>query len=101
MEPVTIAFVGYAEAERATAASAYEDEVLPLLADHGAELLIRGRRRNDQDPVLPLEVHVIRFPDRAAYEAFLGNPARLALVERHGDVFTSKQVVEVDTIVGS
>jgi uncharacterized protein (DUF1330 family) len=99
-EPVTIAFVGFAEPDRAQAASAYEDDVLPLLADHGAELLYRGRRADGQDAALPLEVHLIRFPSRPAYDAFLGDARRRAVMERHGEVFSSKVVVEVDSLTG-
>jgi hypothetical protein len=95
--PVTIAFVGYADADRTGAASAYEDEVLPLLVDHGADLLYRGRRADGQDPSLPLEVHLIRFPGRGAYDAFLADERRRALIHRHGEVFASTIVVELET----
>jgi uncharacterized protein (DUF1330 family) len=95
---VTIAFVGHAAPERIEAAAAYEDAVLPLLADHGAELLFRGRRMPSEDAALPAEVHLIRFPDRAAYEGYLADDRRLALLDEHGDVFTSKVVVELDTV---
>jgi uncharacterized protein (DUF1330 family) len=95
---VTIAFLGHADPGRADAASAYEDEVLPLLADHGGELLHRGRRVDGQDPSLPLEVHLIRFPSRTAYDAFVADERRQALLARHGDVFTSKVVVELDDL---
>lgn len=93
---MTIAFVGHAEPHLAAAASAYEDDVLPLLSDHGAELLFRGQRRDGEGPELPVEVHVIRFPSRAAYDAYLVDDLRLALLEQHGEVFASKVVVEVD-----
>jgi uncharacterized protein (DUF1330 family) len=98
--PVTIAFVGHAALEQADAATAYEDAVLPLLADHGAELLYRGRRAAGQDPGLPLEVHLIRFPSRSAYDAFLGDDRRRRLLAEHGEVFTSKVVVELETLLG-
>lgn len=93
---MTIAFVGHAAPDRADAASRYEDAVLPLLADHGAELLYRGRRAEGQEPELPLEVHLIHFPSRASYDGFLVDGRRLALMEQHGEVFTSKVVVELD-----
>jgi uncharacterized protein (DUF1330 family) len=99
VEPsLTIAFVGHATPDMAGAASAYEDAVLPLLADHGATLLYRGRRADRQDPALPLEVHLLRFPSRAAYDAFLADDRRRALLDEHGEVFTSKVVVELDTV---
>ncbi|MEQ1787096.1 MAG: DUF1330 domain-containing protein [Acidimicrobiales bacterium] len=98
--PVTIAFVGHAGEATAAAATAYEDAVLPLLSDHGAELLFRGRRVAGQAESLPLEVHVIRFPSRTAYDAFLDDPHRRALLDAHGEVFTSKVVVELDPVTG-
>ena len=97
--PVTIAFIGHTAPERVAAAFAYEDAVLPLLADHGAELLYRGRRTPSEDTSLPAEVHLIRFPDRGAYDAFLADRRRLALLDEHGEVFTGKVVVELDTVV--
>jgi hypothetical protein len=97
--PFTLAFVGYADPGRAADAIAYEDAVLPLLTDHGAELLSRVRRCEGEDPVLPLEVQLIRFPSRAALQAYLADERRIALRERYGDVFTTAHVVEVDQIV--
>ncbi len=94
---MTIVFMGHAEPAMSAAASAYEDDVLPLLAEHGGELLFRGRRRADQETTLPLEVHVIRFPTRASYDSYLADNRRAALLEQHGEVFTSKVVVEVDS----
>ena len=71
--------------------------MLPLLADHGARLVYRGRRRND-DAAQPFEVHVLWFPDRAALDAYLADDRRRALLDEFGEVFTSKQVVEMQTI---
>ena len=51
-----------------------------------------------EDPALPLEVHLIRFPSRRAYDAFLADDRRQALLTRHGEVFTTKVVVELDTV---
>jgi uncharacterized protein (DUF1330 family) len=93
--PVTIAFVGHAAEERTDAVVAYEDEVLPLLVDHGAELLYRGRRAGGQDPSLPLEVHLLRFPSRRAYADFLADGRRQSLLQQHGEVFSTKVVVEL------
>jgi hypothetical protein len=95
---ITFAFVGHASPETAEAASRDEDEAIPLFADHGGELLSRARRLPDQDPSLPWEVHLFRFPDRAAFDRYLADPRRLALVERYGDVFSSKQTIEVELL---
>jgi uncharacterized protein (DUF1330 family) len=94
-EPFTIAFVGHAAAELSERAAAYEDAVLPLLAYHGARIVYRGRRVADEDVALPFEVHVLWFPDRAAYDGYLADERRTALIEQFGEVFTSKQVVEM------
>ena len=51
--------------------AAYEDAVLPLLAHHGAVL-----ERRLRTPDGTREVHVLRFPDRAALEAYDRDPRR-------------------------
>jgi hypothetical protein len=38
------------------------------------------------------------FPDRAAFDAYLADDRRTELLARFGEVFTSKQVVEMETI---
>ena len=96
--PFTLVFVGHADPAHEERAAAYEDAVLPLLADHGAELVYRGRRAAGQDEALPLEVHLIRFPHRPALESYLSDDRRAALLEEFGEVFTAKQVVEMDTV---
>lgn len=98
--PFTMVFVGHAAEDRRGAAVAYEDAVLPLLAEHGARLLYRGRRAAGEDEALPLEVHVIWFPGRGAYEAYLGDARRGALLREHGEVFARKQAVTMETVAG-
>ena len=96
--PITLAFVGYAPPETAAQASSYEDEAIALFAGHGGELVFRGRRQDGQHAALPWEVHVLTFPDHEALASYMADPQRLALVERYGDVFSSKQLLEVDVI---
>jgi hypothetical protein len=72
--------------------------VLALLPDHGARLVYRGRRAAGQDPALPAEVHLIWFPSRAAFDAYLADERRQALLAGHGEVFTEKVVVELDEV---
>ena len=74
--------------------------MLPLLADHGARVVYRGRRIAGQDAALPFEVHLLWFPNRPAFDAYLADDRRVALLARFGEVFTAKQVVELETIVG-
>lgn len=93
--PFTLAFVGYADEAAGSRASAFEDAVLPLLADHGAEVLYRGTRVEGQDPALPHEVHLLWFPHRRSFRAYLADERRLTAIEQHGEVFTAKHTVEL------
>ena len=98
--PFTLAFVGHTTpGARRDRAVAYEDAVLPLLADHGARVVYRGRRTAGEDASLPFEVHLLWFPDRAAFDGYLADERR-GVARRFGEVFTAKQVVELDTITG-
>jgi uncharacterized protein (DUF1330 family) len=100
-QPFTLAFVGHAGPETAARAAAYEDAVLALLGDHGARVLYRGRRAHGEDASLPFEVHLLWFPDQAAFDAYIADERRAALLVEFPDVFTSKQAVVMDTIAGS
>jgi uncharacterized protein (DUF1330 family) len=93
--PLTLVFLGYAGAATAQRAGRFEDDVLALLADYGAQLLFRGRRSEGQDDGLPLEVHILRFPDRAALRRYTDDERRARLLHEYGDVFTLKQTFEV------
>lgn len=53
---------------------AYEGQVLPLLANHGARLAERLRAIDGRS-----EVHLLHFPDADALDAFRADPARDAL----------------------
>jgi hypothetical protein len=46
----------------------------------------------------PYEVHLIWFPDRDALNSYMKDPRRHALLAAFGDVFTSKQAVEVELL---
>lgn len=99
--PVTLAFVGHTTPALADRAVAYEDAVLALLADHGARLVYRGRRKEGQDATLPFEVHLLWFPNRASFDAYLADDRRAELLRRFGEVFSSKQAVEMEAIFGA
>jgi uncharacterized protein (DUF1330 family) len=97
-QPITLAFVGYANAATAERASQYEDEVLRLLESYGARLLYRGRRTQDQDQALPLEIQLMSFPGRSELDAFHADERRQILLTEYGDVFTLKHAVELETL---
>ena len=91
-----IGFVGYCNPTMTHAASAYEDAVLALLPHHGGRVAVRARRHHAQPTSLPAELHVLWFPNRAAFDSFIEDPQRHDLQARFGEVFTDKIVVELD-----
>lgn len=96
---LTLGFYGHAAATDMEVVSAYEDEVLSLMADHGGRVLFRGRRRVGESDDLPVEFHVLWFPDERALESYMTDTRRTAAVERFGDVFTAKTVVRLEVVV--
>jgi hypothetical protein len=92
--PITLAFLGYADRGGSARAAAYEDAVLPLLAEHGAEVVFRGRQDGD-DPDLPAEVQILRIPSQAALDAYLADERRRALQVEHGTVFERTTLLRV------
>ena len=70
---------------------AYEDQVLPLLADHGGRL---QRRVRNQDGTM--EIHLVWFPSEAAFDGFRADPRRAALASLLGD---SGAVTEVTRLI--
>jgi uncharacterized protein (DUF1330 family) len=79
------------------ALTAYEDTVLALVPKHGGEVVSRVRRLDDGEG--PLEVQVIHLPDEAALQAYLTDPARLALTDAHRRAVERTEVITVRTIV--
>jgi uncharacterized protein (DUF1330 family) len=94
----TLGFYGHAPDVALASVRAFEDDVLSLLADHGAELRFRGHRSAEQNENLPAEFHVIWFPSDEAFDAYLHDPRRSDFLQRHGEVFTSKVIVRLDAI---
>jgi hypothetical protein len=52
---------------------AYEDQVLPLLAEHGGRL-----QRRLRDETGTLEVHIVSYPSDAACQSYRSDPRRTA-----------------------
>jgi hypothetical protein len=64
-------------AEGVAAFTAYEDSVLPLLAEYGGVLQRRLRGQNGL-----VEVHLLRFPSIRAFERFRADSRRAALAPK-------------------
>ncbi|MFI5892511.1 hypothetical protein ACIA5D_20625 [Actinoplanes sp. NPDC051513] len=75
---------------QAEAGQRYEDAVLELLGRHGGTLERRTRSTDGR-----AEVHLIRFRDRAGYEAFMADPGRAAHRAGAGVAAPATRVIEV------
>jgi hypothetical protein len=73
----TLCVMLWAHPGQERALAAYEDRVLALLRDHGAELLQRVRSSGEDGH--PLEVQLIRLPSDGALYTYLEDPRRTAL----------------------
>jgi uncharacterized protein (DUF1330 family) len=71
----------------------YEDRVLALLPEHGARVV--HRMRSDGRDGVPLEVHVIEFPDDDAFDAFTSDERRTALAELRERAIERTEIVRV------
>jgi hypothetical protein len=69
--PITFVLIARIPPEGVASFTAYEDRVLPLLAEHGGVLERRLRREDGL-----IEVHVVRFPSTAAFARYRENPRR-------------------------
>jgi len=96
---ITLAFVGLVPSDGFDRAAAYEDAVLPLLVEHGGEVVFRGRQVGD-DPTLPAEVQILRVPSDDVLDAYLADDRRARLRAEHGDVFDETTLVRVDPVEG-
>jgi uncharacterized protein (DUF1330 family) len=75
----------------------YEDQVLQLLDSHGARVV--QRLRTVEGPAdAPFEVHVLEFPSQAALDAYLEDPARLALSELRDRAIAATQLLSVEVV---
>lgn len=93
---VTLCCLLWAHEDHDAALHAYEDTVLPLLAEHGALLLQRlvgGHESGD-----PTEIHVIQFPTEAAFDAYMADPKRTALAAARDQAIERTQIILVDPV---
>jgi hypothetical protein len=75
---------------------AYEDRVLELLEDHGAQVL--QRVRTDGADGQPLEVQVLEFASQTALDGYMGDGRRMALAGEREAAIARTEVLRVDLI---
>lgn len=73
----------------------YEDQVLALLPAHGARVVQRVRAT--EDPSEPFEVHLLEFPSEDALDAYMHDPARVALQDLRDRAIAHTHVIPVES----
>jgi uncharacterized protein (DUF1330 family) len=69
----------YVRPEATEAFRAYERKALDVFRRHGGEVVAAFVPERGTDPEGPDEIQILRIADRARFESFLADPARLAL----------------------
>jgi hypothetical protein len=77
---------------------AYEREAARIMARHKGRIdqAIRVTAPEGAPPeaAFPFEIHVVSFPDKAAWEAYSANPAAHALREKRSKIISRTAVME-------
>jgi uncharacterized protein (DUF1330 family) len=98
--PVSLCVLLWAKPGKESALSAYEDQVLALLADHGGRVLQRGSVVADGtgDGARPAEVQFLEFPGEAALGAYMNDSRRLALAADRDAAIARTDVLRVRAV---
>jgi len=80
---------------RETEFEAYESKVSRIMARYGGviELAIRTTGASDQGSDEPFEVHVLKFPSRELYDAYLNDAERRSLSEERAGIITNSDAL--------
>ncbi len=70
---------------------AYEAKVLARLPLYGADLVSRERTQDAR-----CEIHILRFPSQAQFQAFLADPLRVAEAKTWADIGAKAKVTTLD-----
>lgn len=76
----------------AAAFEAFEREAAQVMARHDGRIDCAIRLK--AAPSAPFEMHVVSFPDEAAFEAYGADPERAALQNRRDSVIVQTAVIE-------
>jgi uncharacterized protein (DUF1330 family) len=93
---LTLCVLLWAHDERDDDLVRYEDQVLPLLADHGGRVVQRVRASGRGGE--PSEVHILELPDEAALDAYMADPRRVALSEDRDAAIAKTEVIRVTPV---
>jgi hypothetical protein len=76
----------------------YENRVLALLADHDATLVARVSPLPADTADLPTEIHIIRFANQAAFDAYMVHPRRTAMSSERDAAVARTHIVPVVSV---
>jgi len=97
--PVSLCVLLWAKPGKESVLSAYEDQVLGLLADHGGRVLQRGSvipdGRESGQGEQPSEVQFLEFPSEAALDAYMKDSRRQALAADRDATIARTDVLRV------
>ena len=95
--PVSLCVLLWAKPGKESALTAYEDQVLALLAEHGGRVLQRGSviAEGAGDGARPAEVQFLEFPGETALAAYMNDTRRLALAADRDAAIARTDVLRV------
>ena len=98
--PVSLCVLLWANPGQEAALTAYEDQVLGLLADHGGRVLQRASVIADDpgDDAQLTEVQIIEFPAEAALAAYMNDSRRVALAADRDAAIARTDVFRIRTV---
>jgi uncharacterized protein (DUF1330 family) len=95
-EPLTLCVLLWAHPGAEKSLTAYEDQVLALVPDHGGRVIQRARSSGAGG--YPLEIHLLEFPSPQALDAYVADGRRQALAGDRDRAIARTEVIEVDLI---
>jgi uncharacterized protein (DUF1330 family) len=95
-EPLTLCVLLWAHPGAEEVLTAYEDQVLAFVPDHGGRVIQRARSSGAGG--YPLEIHLLEFPSPQALDAYVADGRRQALAEDRDRAIAKTEVIEVDLI---
>ena len=89
----------WAHQGRETDLSAYEDQVLGLLAEHDGHVIQRARTVDGKgDDSKPTEVQLLRFASEAALDGYMHDDRRAALAGQREAAIAMTEVLRVQLV---
>jgi uncharacterized protein (DUF1330 family) len=95
-QPLTLCVLLWAHPGAEEALTAYEDQVLALIPDHGGRVIQRARSSGAGG--YPLEIHTLEFPSPQALDAYMTDGRREALAAERDRAIARTEIIEVDLI---